>query len=443
VRHEAQRDILRNKNNYQTTTRRTRLSLTYREVLNAFQPAKEITDVRKFAGRTAQMERAIHGLLTEGAHLFVYGQRGIGKSSFARQIASISAGEGGVLRALNLRKYEKEKPDFLSIAIVCDDSVKSIEDLLLRALTDPDGLAPWVQHEELKKTIEDVREFAVRPGGVGAQSKHTEKVEAEKRRQSITGAFIAAVRNVVKSRPARDGLLLTVDEFDRIGDRSGIASVLKSLADCDFKCLIVGVADGLESLVVDHASLQRQMAEGAVRLEPMDKSERIEVIRKVEAVLKGEYSFQESTAERIADLSMGQPYLIHLFGKAALQQAYSEQSSTVADGHLQEALKKIAVEGYEAALEERYRQAVASSPPREQVLRAFASVSTDKIHSSEAYRLCPDVDQPAVYVGHLRQDKYGAELLDRGNRYHEFRDALFKAYVNATPARFLPAREAS
>lgn len=411
------------------------MSISRREVINAFQPAQEISDPKRFAGRRTEFVRALEALLSDGAHLCVYGQRGIGKSSFARQVADVAEGKAGILKALALEDYKNEKFDFLTLRITCDDTVTDLERLLQRSLTSTDGFAPWVQEEVTKRIVQDARHFSIAPSGIGAKSQHQETTETSPKKRGWVESFTEVVKDT--QNVASDGVLLVIDEFDRMKDRSGLASLLKALAGVKLKVMLVGVADDLKGLIVEHQSLQRQMTEGAVLLPPMPSDEVVEILTKAEESLSGGLLFEEAVKHRIADLCRGQPYLVHLFGKYSLLEAFRSQLKSVGPEQLDNALSAIATEGHEAMLEERYRKAVASSPQRESVLRAFAGISRDKIHNTEAYALCKNIDQPAVYLGHLRQAKYGGELIDRGNRYHEFKDALFKAYVNATPRRFV------
>lgn len=413
--------------------------LTHREIINAFQPAKEVTDPKRFAGRRSEIGRALNALLSDGAHLFVYGRRGIGKSSFAGQVLKLAEGDRTLIDALGLEDFAREKFDFLCVSVQCDDSIRNIDDLLSRAITSESGFAPWVEGDEVKKVIEKVHKISGTPFGFGAGFDQKEVTERTKRPPRLADAFHDIVRAATGKKIARDGILFLIDEFDRVNDRSGLASIIKSLADTSLKCIVVGVGEDLKELVTDHESIQRQMSEGSINLSAMTDPEAQEIIAKVEeAVLRFEYRFSEEAKRRIVSSARGQPYLIHLFGKWSLQMAYQDGNTIVGSDHVERAFEEIATKNYEAKLEERYRNAVKGSRQREIVLRAFARVPDDKVHSSQAYEYCAEIgnDKAAVYLGHLRQSKYGAELVERGNRYHEFKDALFKAYVNATPARF-------
>jgi hypothetical protein len=73
------------------------------EVENAFQPAKEINDIDRFAGRAKPVSDAFLGLMAEGANLAIVGNRGIGKTSLARQIQNFGHGDNSLLDKLALR----------------------------------------------------------------------------------------------------------------------------------------------------------------------------------------------------------------------------------------------------------------------------------------------------------------------------------------------------
>jgi ABC-type transport system involved in cytochrome bd biosynthesis fused ATPase/permease subunit len=56
---------------------------TLSQVENAFRPAKEIDDPERFAGRKDPVQQAYFGLISEGTHIAIVGNRGIGKTSLA------------------------------------------------------------------------------------------------------------------------------------------------------------------------------------------------------------------------------------------------------------------------------------------------------------------------------------------------------------------------
>lgn len=83
------------------------------QIENAFQPAKEVDTPNRFAGRRDAVTEAYYGLVAQGAHVAVVGNRGIGKTSLARQILNIASGDNSLLEKLGLPN--DRKLDFLPV----------------------------------------------------------------------------------------------------------------------------------------------------------------------------------------------------------------------------------------------------------------------------------------------------------------------------------------
>ena len=110
------------------------MAATYADILNAFQPAKEITDPKKFSGRKTQVEKGTQ-LLISGDHAFIYGLRGIGKSSITRQLKLIANGNSSLLTSLD-SDLKNEKLDYATCYLTRDSSINNINQLLYRILID-------------------------------------------------------------------------------------------------------------------------------------------------------------------------------------------------------------------------------------------------------------------------------------------------------------------
>lgn len=63
------------------------------KLANAFLPTKETEDPERFAGRRDELATVAYALASNGAHLVIYGERGVGKSSLARQIQHLAGGQ--------------------------------------------------------------------------------------------------------------------------------------------------------------------------------------------------------------------------------------------------------------------------------------------------------------------------------------------------------------
>ena len=88
------------------------MTLSLATVENAFQPSREVEDVERFAGRRAAVSDSYFGLLSAGTNIAVVGNRGVGKSSLARQILRIAKGDNSLLVRLKLPSDETH--DFLA-----------------------------------------------------------------------------------------------------------------------------------------------------------------------------------------------------------------------------------------------------------------------------------------------------------------------------------------
>ena len=91
----------------------------------------------------------------------------------------------------------------------------------------------------------------------------------------------------------RDGLLILLDEFDVLGNKDGLGSLIKSLSSKDVKFGICGIGQDLHDLVEDHASVERLLEQGAVHVKPMPQTEAIAIIDRAEELFKGELTFEQ------------------------------------------------------------------------------------------------------------------------------------------------------
>ena len=415
---------------------------TQQQLENAFIPAKEIDDATRFAGRVEQVEAVHLALLAEGANLAIVGNRGIGKSSLARQLIAMASGKAHLLDRLNVR-YDSEH-DFLTIYFACGDHTKSLNDLLSSLLTNDECLARWAYYVPQAKTELDSLSPKLNVGiaaleSGSSMSRHGTAAVKEHDLQTI---FTNVVNAITKQGLVRDGILLVVDEFDQINDPSGFASFLKSLATNAPKVrfCVVGVAHDLRELMKEHASADRLFASGIVHLPPMSDKELVEIISLSERYVDDAVLFHVEAKSHLAELAQGHPYMVHLIGKYALRAAFASGKTVIEKQDIENTLRVMAEKQTDPHLEGRYKAAVKSSPQRESVLRAMASATRNgEVWTSDAYKIAIDdgVENASQYVGNLVSDQFGSELVKVSERYYRFRDSLFRAYVMARPRQFL------
>ncbi|PRY84477.1 hypothetical protein [Mongoliibacter ruber] len=413
--------------------------ISIKEIVNAFTPAKEISDAIKFAGRKEYVNDAFYGLLTEGANLAIVGGRGIGKSSLARQIINIAQGDNSLLEKLEI--YNDQKLDFLCMYLACGNKIKTVNDLLSRLLTTHSCLLEWIYDiPSANKELSKLR------GGLDVKiaelgSEITEETTTTKAIQThdIDVIFQNVVNEILKAKITKNGILIVIDEFDQIEDPTGFAKLIKSLATnlSGLKFCIVGVAQDIQMLMKEHESTDRLFAGSVINLPGMEKSELNEIIDDAEKSIRKFITFDQTGREKLIELANGHPYIVHLIGNQALRSAYLEPSYEINEEYIIKILRQIAEKEADPVLEGRYKRAVASSYQREAVLKSlFEVIQKDgEILTTDAYKVAIDfdVDNPSQYVGHLVTEDYGAEIVKVRERYYRFRDSLFATYVKARP----------
>ena len=413
------------------------------DIENAFQPAREINAADRFAGRREAVNDAYYALIGEGTNIAIVGNRGIGKTSLARQITSIASGEVELLDRLGITH---DRPlDFLTVYFACGTTVKDTNDLLQRLLTTSSCLGDWIYDvPRAKKEIETYSpELSAKILGIGAklggEKSTTTESTAAVESHTIDTVFTNVCHALVEERVAIDGVLIVIDEFDQVQNPVGMAGLLKSLATNvrNVRFCLVGVARDIQNLMREHESTDRLFAGSIVHLPPMSEDELSEIVRIAEASIDNKIRFSESATNRLTRLAQGHPYMVHLVGKYALRTAFQKDIVDIPAEAIDEALRSIAERGADPVLEGRYKKAVRSSPQREIVLRALAKVrgADGECWTTDAYKIALDegVDNSSQYVGQLVTDEYGAELEKVRDRYYRFKDSLFAAYALARP----------
>lgn len=420
--------------------------LTLRNVENAFQPAKEISDATRFAGRSDQVSEAYLALLSAGTNIAVVGNRGIGKTSLARQISNIAGGKTELLDRLEIEN--DEVPDFLTLYFACGTSTNNINELIQRLLTTHTCLADWIYDVPAAK--EEILSFSPEIGGklfgIGASvsgEKSTSKTSSSATTtHTLDTVFTNVCHAIAKEGLAQDGLLIIIDEFDQIIDPSGMAGLMKSMATNvpNVMFCLIGVATDIRRLMKEHESTDRLFAGSIINLAPMDDNELTEIVRIAEKSIGSEIVFSDDATTELVKTSRGHPYMVHLVGKYALRIAYKDNVKTITKEGIRNALSSIAERRADPVLEGRYKKAVGSSPQRESVLRALAAVRSEdgECWTTDAYKIALDdgVDNSSQYVGQLGSTEYGGEIEKTRERFYRFKDSLFATYVLARPRQF-------
>jgi Cdc6-like AAA superfamily ATPase len=223
--------------------------ITISQIENAFLPAKEITDPERFSGRKQYVKDAYLALIADGVNIAIVGNRGIGKSSLARQIINIGSGNNQLLKKLELPS--DETLDYLPIYYACGRAAENINILLTKLLTTKNCLLEWIY--EIPTATKELNKINggldIKIAKIGSAVSEEETKSTALTTHPIDVIFQNVTSDIVKSKIAKNGILIVIDEFDQIAYPSGFASLLKSMATNvpKVKFCIVGVAHDLQN----------------------------------------------------------------------------------------------------------------------------------------------------------------------------------------------------
>lgn len=307
-----------------------------------FSPSAPIDQKSLFAGRLPQLMDVVNAMNQKGQHAILFGERGVGKTSLARVISSIIfSGSGNGL---------------IKVAINCDPTM--------------DFSALWhkVAREISFKTVSSSIGFTAeeKVSGTTLDTMLPPKVSPDD------------VRHLF-SRVGK--CLIVLDELDRITDldtTSLLADTIKGLSDhaVDTTLLLVGVADSVDTLIKEHASVERAMVQ--VRMPRMSQAELFEIVEKGLAAVG--MTIDEEAKRRIAVLSQGLPHYTHLLALYAAQRVAMTDRSRIDSSDVRTAIDTALAKTQQSIISSYHK---ATSSPREnlypQVLLSCALAQPDSL----------------------------------------------------------------
>jgi Cdc6-like AAA superfamily ATPase len=251
-----------------------------------FTPGKPVDKYRLFQGRKYQAETVYDAIVTDGMHVILYGERGVGKTSLAQVMHEFLEREG--IYSLKVKTLNCDRTDdFTSMwqKVFREMSAEGQGDTeLLDAIVDKESIAP-----------DDVRFLLSRLDG--------------KR-------------------------LIIFDEFDKLPltqSRILFADTIKNLADHDVKVtiMLVGVADTVDELLAEHRSIERSLRQ--VRVPRMTSFELEDIVKT--GFERVDMYLAPAARQLIVLLSQGLPFYTHYLclysGLLVLEQG--ETTITAAD----------------------------------------------------------------------------------------------------------------
>ncbi len=288
-------------------------------VHGAFTPSAPVNRLDLFAGRQEQIERIFGAVFSPGQHAAIYGERGVGKTSLANIIYDVVVATG--------------QHSFIPARVNCSHGITFAE--------------IW---REVFKQLPITR---------GEDTFHLDDQIPENPNSEEIRGLLEQLDN-----PA----IVVIDEFDRVDQINAtlMSDAIKTISDraLPVTLVVVGVAETLDELIEEHASVVRALVQ--VEMRRMSFAELLETIEK--GLLKAEMSMPESIRLRIATLSQGLPHNTHLLAKQAVLAAIKDGRTEVNEADYRQAVREAVADKIQS-LGKVYREATYS--PKENI---FAQV---------------------------------------------------------------------
>ena len=373
------------------------LNITKRGALRQeFTPGRPVDKYRLFAGRRDQVDDVYDAVITEGMHVLLYGERGVGKTSLAQVLHQFL--ERAKVYSLNVKTINCDRTDdFTSLWL------KVFREMNAEGHTAKDMLGAVLDKDLI--TPDDVRFFLTRLDGYS---------------------------------------LIIFDEFDKLPDphsRVLFADTIKNLADHAVKTtiMLVGVADTVDELISEHKSIERSLSQ--VRMPRMAADEITEIIERGFKNVEMEVSVPAKRL--IVLLSQGLPFYAHYLGLYSGLAALDQNRTLVEMVDVSDSTVKIVKKAHH--VQTSYLAAVSSAQKNSiypKVLLACAMVQTDEAGFFSASDVSIPMSEIAGkryevqdYLKHLKnfcnhdREKILVAVGPPNRVRYRFADALMQPYV--------------
>ena len=414
-------------------------------LLNAFQPATELDDPERFAGRGKQVRELADSLHSIGSTPLIYGERGLGKSSLALQIRRIAMGDMGLLTHLGDERLAlSEGRYFLTFFVTCTDATETISELLQTLVNAAESVenAPQGGNNRASQLVD--RTTRRRLTFKVIEFENTKKYQTESRRLSYQDlnleeklVQLCDLLTLAYGQP----VLFIVDELDRVRDTTGLASFVKAASSETLKFILVGIASNVSELLADHLSLERRLM--PVRVPLMTQVELGQIVVKAQGYLLANgvtMRFSDRAIIGLARIASGFPWFVHVLGQQALIDADLRGDENIESDEIAKSVSLIVENRFAQQFKDMYQMAVRDSVNREVTLRAFAGWSDADIPTGEVYRLLErklGINGGSTYRGHLCTAEYGSVIFAPNFQKRglvRFRNEMFKVYVGLRPS---------
>jgi len=287
-----------------------KLNLDY-QAKQVFTPATAVDERDLFAGRLAQIDQVIAILSQRGQHAIIFGERGVGKTSFANVITRFLLTPTSVIKPhINC----KTNDSFTDIWKRVFSQVECSREKQTAGFQNADASDKFTMADTF-----------INPHAPDRYEIAPDQVEAALERLVDAGSFVVVI----------------LDEFDRIKNKDvqrEIADLIKSMSDRGHraKLLVVGVADTVTDLIAEHQSVERALIQ--IPMPRMSVTELEEIVKK--ALPRLQMTIDDGALNRICLFSRGFPHYTHKLALYAALAAIEQGERHIGLAHVAMAINK-------------------------------------------------------------------------------------------------------
>ncbi|MFM0175591.1 ATP-binding protein [Paraburkholderia sediminicola] len=386
------------------------------EVLFASEP---IRSIEHLFGRHRELDGIEKALFASGRHIFIHGDRGVGKSSLAATAAN---------------QYQSPDADYIDIGCAPDTTLKNIVANIAYKSIDASRLRKTKISSSVSLELRHLK---------AALASETTLNNLHEEIGTLTDA-VEVLREAAALHSTQPVAVL--DEFDRIADsneRAAFADLLKHMGDkkVPLKLIFTGVGKTLEELIGAHQSAIRQL-EG-IELSKLSWDARWDIVyTAVEAV---GLTIDKEIAIRIAAICDGYPYYAHFITEKMLWCAFDDAKpvTEIERDHFLAGLS-VAIDRISAQLKKPYEEATKRRGEEyEEVLWATADSEYLDRYAKAMFTSYEYVmrqrrnGSPLTYeifcsrIRKLREEGYGAILVSDPDHpgLYTYREKMLRGYV--------------
>jgi hypothetical protein len=386
-------------------------------------PSSPIESFEHLFDRGKQLNRIEEALSSPGRHVFIYGDRGAGKTSLARSAA-----------------YKHHPSQSEPVYTACGQ--RTSFSAIVRDITSQFDRRS--AYRSVDRTSD--RKLSGAIAGVAFDAGYSETETQRDLGGMDLNAATAAIKEAVERESTTDPKVIVIDEFENlpsVEDRRLFAELVKQLSDRGVRVCIVfcGIGKSLDDLLQGHGSAHRYIEEVQLPSPPLSYSGRWAILDGACNALG--LAINADSKLRIAQVSDGFPHYVHLVAQKLFWGAFRAP-------HV---VRELTPEDYMDAVREalgsvesRLRNAydVATKKDQDSYQEVLWSVADHfelernnrRVYNESYQRVMSDVGRPALSfdefqarLTNLKGSRHGSILSSNRRGWIHFTENLIRGYV--------------